>query len=73
MPLTTKCVKQTTKKYTSAKRKSPPYPANERCGEIYEGNDGNTYESVADKKGVCKWKKYHQNREKNMSKIQKKK
>ena len=57
MPLTTKCVKQTTKKYTSPKRKSPPYPANECCGEIYEGNDGNTYESVADKKGICKWKK----------------
>ena len=43
MPLTTKCVKQTTKKYTSPKRKSPPYPANECCGETYEGNDGNTY------------------------------
>tara|TARA_Y100000389_G_scaffold9587_2_gene8910 strand:- start:25 stop:1224 length:1200 start_codon:yes stop_codon:yes gene_type:complete len=57
MPLTTKCVKQTTKKYTSPKRKSPPYPANECCGETYEGNDGNTYESIANKKGVCQWKK----------------
>ena len=57
MPLTTKCVKQTTKKYTSPKRKSPPYPANECCGEIYEGNDGNTWESIKNKKGICQWKK----------------
>ena len=57
MPLTTKCVKQTNKKYTSPKRKSPPYPANECCGEIYEGNDGNKWESIKNKKGVCQWKK----------------
>ena len=57
MPLTTKCVKQTNKKYTSPKRKSPPYPANECCGEIYEGNDGNTWESIKNKKGICQWKK----------------
>ena len=53
---TTKCVKQNTKNILLSKE-NHPHPANECCGEIYEGNDGNTYESVADKKGICKWKK----------------
>ena len=49
------CKEQTTKKYTS--RKSPPYKANECCGETKKGNDGMMYKSKPDKKGVCKWYK----------------
>ena len=49
------CEKQTTKKYTE--RKGPPYPANECCGKKKKGNDGNMYESVKNKKGVCRWQK----------------
>lgn len=51
------CFKQTTKKYNSPKRKSPPFKANLCCGEILTGNDGNEWESVANVKGVCTWKK----------------
>jgi hypothetical protein len=47
------CERQTAKKYTS--RKSPPYPANKCCGEQKKGNDGNTYTSVPDKNGRCRW------------------
>jgi hypothetical protein len=50
-PTSTK--KKTTKKY--ATRKSPAYPANEYCGKRKKGNDGNMYESKADKNGICKW------------------
>ena len=35
------------KKYLT--RDSPPYPANEHCGEKKKGNDGNMYISVPDK------------------------
>lgn len=56
MPLTSKCVKQTTKKYTSPKRKSPPYKANLCCGEIKIGNDGNKWLSKMNKNGVCVWR-----------------
>jgi WD40 repeat protein len=49
------CVEQTTKKYTG--RKSPPYKANECCGETKKGNDGLIYVSVANVKGVCRWVK----------------
>ena len=49
------CSPQTTKKYTS--RPSPPYPANECCGETFRGNDGVWYESVMAKNGICKWVK----------------
>ena len=42
------------KKYLT--RNSPPYPANEHCGEIKTGNDKKMYKSVADKNKVCKWK-----------------
>ena len=52
------CVKQTGKKYTE--RKSPPFPANECCGEIMKGNDENLYISKSDKKGICRW---HQHKE----------
>ena len=37
-------------------RDSPPYPANEYCGETKKGNDGNKYKSVPDKNNVCRWK-----------------
>jgi hypothetical protein len=47
------CEKQSTKKYTE--RNSPPFPANQCCGEKMLGNDGNMYESRADKNGTCKW------------------
>lgn len=49
------CTRQTTSKYLS--RPSPPYPANECCGEEFEGNDGNMYISKIDKNGICKWVK----------------
>ena len=42
------------KKYLT--RDSPPYPANEHCGEKKKGNDGKMYISVADKNGICRWK-----------------
>ena len=48
------CVKQTQKKYTE--RPSPAFPANECCGQIMEGNDGKMYISVADVRGICRWK-----------------
>jgi hypothetical protein len=49
------CVMQEAGKYQS--RPSPPYPANECCGEIMEGNDGQMWMSKADKNGVCRWSK----------------
>lgn len=42
------------KKYLT--RDSPPYPANEHCGETKEGNDGRMYISTPDKNKICKWK-----------------
>ena len=47
------CTEQPDKKYRE--RPSPPYPANECCGEILIGNDGKEYESRPDKNGVCRW------------------
>jgi len=38
-------------------RPSPPYPANECCGEVKQGNDGHNYESVPDRNGVCRWRR----------------
>lgn len=49
------CKKQTSKKYTS--RPSPPYPANECCGQVKTGNDGLKYMSVEAANGVCRWVK----------------
>ena len=49
------CVPSTDKKYAS--RNGPPYPANKCCGAELLGNDGLMYRSVANKKGVCSWKK----------------
>jgi hypothetical protein len=49
------CVKQNDQKYM--KRPSPPYPANQCCDEIMQGNDGNMYQSRADRNGTCRWYK----------------
>lgn len=38
-------------------RPSPPYPANENCGKTMKGNDGLKYKSVANKAGVCSWRR----------------
>lgn len=54
MPAT--CIEQTTAKYRN--RKSPPYPANQCCGQILEGNDGQVYISKANVKGICTWRKF---------------
>jgi hypothetical protein len=57
------CIEQTKGRYVakksdgSFKRKSPPYPANECCGETKKGNDGKMYLSKKNKKGICKWTK----------------
>merc|ERR1739848_751483 len=51
------CVKQTKGKYVSAKRKGPPYPANECCGETKMGNNGMMYVSKPNEKGICRWYK----------------
>ena len=58
------CVEQTKGKYVkknpdgSFKRKGPPYPANECCGQTKKGHDGLIYKSVPNKKGVCRWVKH---------------
>ena len=49
------CSPQSTKKYRS--RKSPPYPANNCCGQVKKGNDGSRYKSISTKSGLCVWKK----------------
>lgn len=49
------CSRQTAKKYVG--RPSPPFPANECCGQEKVGNDGEMYVSRADKNGRCAWKK----------------
>ena len=46
---------KTLKKYKD--RPSPPYPANENCGKTMKGNDGLMYKSVANKAGVCSWRR----------------
>lgn len=45
----------TLKKYRT--RDSPPYPANEFCGKEMKGNDGRTYLSKPNAKGVCAWRR----------------
>ena len=52
------CFEQTTKKYNSPKRKSPPYKANLCCDAIKVGNDNNLWLSVPNVKGICTWKLY---------------
>lgn len=48
------CDTQSQKKYTE--RPSPPYPANECCGEEKIGNDGKLYRSEKNARGICTWK-----------------
>jgi hypothetical protein len=50
------CVIQTSAKYNSLTRKSPPYPANKCRGKILLGNDGNMYRSVSNINGVYTWR-----------------
>ena len=52
--ISSKCKKQTTKKYMT--RKSPPYPANECASARRMGNDGKFYTSTKDVNNVYKWK-----------------
>lgn len=37
-------------------RPSPPFPANQCCGETKRGNDGNMWRSVRNVRGICQWK-----------------
>lgn len=53
----TRCVKQTSAKYTSPRRTSPPYPANQCRGQAMMGNDGNMYLSTPNVRDVYTWKK----------------
>ena len=50
-----KCIKQNTKKYKS--RSSPPYSAMDCQGKTMLGNDGASYVSKADKRGIYRWVK----------------
>ena len=47
------CIKMKTDKYSL--RNSPPYPANDHCGEIKKGNDGKRYLSKPNKNKICRW------------------
>jgi hypothetical protein len=50
------CSRQTAPKYN--KRNSPPYPANQCCGRIMKGNDGEMYVSKGmSGAGHCRWVK----------------
>ena len=50
------CSLQHAKKYVT--RPSPSYPANNCCGQVMVGNDGNRWQSRADVRGVCHWYKF---------------
>jgi hypothetical protein len=48
------CSLQTSPKYK--KRNSPPYPANQCCGKLMKGNDGEMYISkYMQGAGHCRW------------------
>jgi hypothetical protein len=50
------CSRQTSPKYK--KRNSPPYPANQCCGSMMKGNDGEMYISKEmSRAGHCRWVK----------------
>lgn len=51
------CVRQSSAKYTSPTRKSPPYPANQCRGKIMAGNDGNWYQSTPNVNSIYTWKR----------------
>lgn len=49
------CVRQSAKKY--AQRTSPPFPANQCCGQTRLGNDGRAYASARPAPGApCQWR-----------------
>ena len=50
------CTRQTTAKYNSSTRKSPPYPANKCHNKIMIGNDGNMYASKPNVNGIYTWR-----------------
>ena len=47
------CVEQSLKRYVY--RPSPPFPANQCCGEVLRGNNGRMYLSKPDVNGICRW------------------
>lgn len=49
------CREQFTSKYTD--RPSPAFPANKCCDQVRQGNDGRLWQSVPDKRGICRWQK----------------
>jgi len=49
------CIKSHLKKYRN--RPSPPYPANRCCNMKKVGNDGDTWVSVPDRRGICRWRR----------------
>jgi len=55
--LSKNCKKIHEPKYLSSTRKSPPFSANDCCGEILYGNDGLKWESQKTKRGNCMWKR----------------
>jgi hypothetical protein len=63
--MSSSCKKETSKKYLT--RKSPPYHAKD-CKDIVKlGNDGQSYISESDKRGVYKWNKYNKNKTKKVN------
>lgn len=46
------------KRHFSSKRRAPSLPAQSYCGSVRRGNDGELWQSRADKNGVCHWYKY---------------
>ena len=53
------CVKSNKQKYQQ--RKSPPYPAQKCKNKQLKGNDGDTWISKSDKRGIYKWIKLSSN------------
>jgi hypothetical protein len=61
-----KCIKQNTKKYKS--RSSPPYSAMDCQGKTIPGNDGAMYISKSNKRGIYRWVKNENSKNKTMKK-----
>lgn len=59
-----KCIKQNTKKYKS--RSSPPYSAMDCKGKTIIGNDGEMYISKSNKRGIYRWVKNENSKNKTM-------
>ena len=60
------CIELKTKKYKS--RSSPPYSAMDCKGSTKKGNDGATYVSKPDKRGIYRWVKGNSNSPTKMTK-----